>query len=225
VPPPRRSLLHGHYPASSDFRRLARVFWMVRDGRDVMVSLYHHYLLWNEKNRRWPAEILYHRRKLRFDDYEDVRANLPAFMEFSFTHTPSRFVKFTHPGNWSSFNRSWLEQRYLPEGQIVKTSFETLLADTSAELTRILTEATGVAPHSERVEAVVRKYSFDRQAGRARGEENTGSFLRKGVAGDWKNYFNREAAEVFDRHAGDVLVRLGYEPDRSWVTELPHGRE
>ena len=45
--------------------------------------------------------------------------------------------------------------------------------------------------------------------------------VRKGIVGDWKNYFSREAGEVFDRHCGDVMVRLGYEADRDWWTALP----
>jgi hypothetical protein len=203
IPPPRKSLLHGHYPPSKNFRRLPCVFWLARDGRDVMVSLYHHYLLWNEKNRKWPADILYHRKMLRFDDYEDVRSNLAAFMEFSFTHRPSPFVKFTHPGNWASFNRAWLEQDALPASKLVEVRYEALLKDGAAELARILTTATGESPSPTVVEAVVDRYRFDAQAGRKRGEEDSSSFLRKGVAGDWH--------------------RLVYESDRSWVKQTAGG--
>jgi len=220
APLPRRSLLHGHYRASRSLRRLRRIFWLVRDGRDVMVSLYHHYLLWNEKNKKWPADILYHRRMLRFNDYEDVGANLPAFIDFSFNHTPSRLVKFTHPGDWGSFNRSWLEQGDLPGSRLSKVRYEDLLNDTKAELTRILTETTGRPPDPVAVQSIVGRYAFSRQAGRTRGQEDSGSFLRKGIAGDWRNYFTAEAAQVFDRHAGDVLVRLGYESDRSWASAV-----
>ncbi|HSG82326.1 MAG TPA: sulfotransferase domain-containing protein [Gemmatimonadota bacterium] len=220
IPLPRESLFHGHYPPSRTFRRLPCIFWLVRDGRDVMVSLYHHYLLWNEKNRKWPADILYHRKMLRFEDYEDVRGNLAAFMEFSFTHTPSPLVKFTHPGNWASFNGSWLNQQIIPADKLVNVRYEELLNDTATELTRVLTAAAGEPPNPAAVAEVVGKYSFDAQAGRRRGEEDSSSFLRKGVAGDWRNYFSAEAAQTFDRHAGDILIRLGYEDDRSWVKQV-----
>ena len=52
--------------------------------------------------------------------------------------------------------------------------------------------------------------SFKAQAGRAAGEENAKSYLRKGVAGDWRNHFSDEAEAVFERHAGEALRRLGY---------------
>ncbi len=45
--------------------------------------------------------------------------------------------------------------------------------------------------------------------------------LRKGQAGDWRNHFTREAAEIFDRYCGDMLISTGYEPDHEWVRRLP----
>ena len=53
--------------------------------------------------------------------------------------------------------------------------------------------------------------------GRKAGEEDRGSFIRKGVAGDWVNHFGPTAARRFDELAGDALVAVGYEEDRDWV--------
>jgi hypothetical protein len=50
--------------------------------------------------------------------------------------------------------------------------------------------------------------------------ESKGNFLRKGIAGDWKNAFTPEAARVFDAYAGDLLIELGYERDHSWVDQF-----
>ena len=30
-------------------KNLKNIFWLVRDGRDVMISQYYHSLVWNEK--------------------------------------------------------------------------------------------------------------------------------------------------------------------------------
>jgi len=46
--------------------------------------------------------------------------------------------------------------------------------------------------------------------GRAAGEENRGSFFRKGVAGDWRNHFSAEANSAFIREAGLWLAHFGY---------------
>jgi hypothetical protein len=45
---------------------------------------------------------------------------------------------------------------------------------------------------------------------------NTMSF-RKGIIGDWKNYFTEEIKKIFiERGGGDVLIELGYETDYNW---------
>jgi hypothetical protein len=67
---------------------------------------------------------------------------------------------------------------------------------------------------------IVEKYSFENQSKRKRGVENRKSFLRKGIAGDWKNYFNKEAREIFYHYGGNALILAGYEKDDSWVTHL-----
>jgi hypothetical protein len=67
---------------------------------------------------------------------------------------------------------------------------------------------------------VVDSYSFERITGRKPGEEERNSFVRKGITGDWRNHFTREAAEIFDRWAGRLLIELGYESDREWVRSV-----
>jgi len=41
--------------------------------------------------------------------------------------------------------------------------------------------------------------------------------LRKGISGDWKNKFSREAKQIFNEYAGKELIQLGYEVDDSWI--------
>jgi len=42
------------------------------------------------------------------------------------------------------------------------------------------------------------------------------STARKGVIGDWKNYFTDSHKQEFKRIAGDLLIDLGYESDLNW---------
>ena len=54
--------------------------------------------------------------------------------------------------------------------------------------------------------------SFERlSGGRSRGQEDAGSFFRKGVIGEWRDRFDGEALRRFDEYAGDLLTELGYE--------------
>lgn len=54
--------------------------------------------------------------------------------------------------------------------------------------------------------------SFNRlSGGRRPGQEDRDSFFRKGISGDWRNYFSSDNLESFLKIAGDGLNALGYE--------------
>ena len=199
-PGARASIMHGHYLSPLGIKN-AVVVW--RDGRDVMVSWYHQQLIPHQWNRRQVARS---RRELPLEDYEDVRANLPAFIEYAFTRPHS-------PGfSWTDFVRRWYWR-----SDAVHVRYENLRRDAAGELRRVTRELTGRELGPVRAAEIAEEFSFERQAGRRSGEEDKRSFLRKGVVGDWRNQFGPEAREVFDSHAGKELVLLGYERDRRWV--------
>lgn len=52
--------------------------------------------------------------------------------------------------------------------------------------------------------------------GRKRGEENQTHHYRKGIAGDWHNYFSPRVKDAFKAQFGDLVIALGYEPDSNW---------
>jgi Sulfotransferase domain len=200
LPVPRPSIMHGHYLNPWGMKNVV-VPW--RDGRDVMVSWYHQQLIEHQWNR---AQVARSRRELPLEDYQDVRKNLPAFIEYAFTrpHSP--------PFSWADFVRRWHGR----EGT-VSVLYEDLRRDTPSELRRIVRELSGEKLSPESASAIADEFSFERQSGRRAGDEDSGSFLRKGVVGDWRHRFGPEAREVFDRYAGEELILLGYERDRSWV--------
>lgn len=42
------------------------------------------------------------------------------------------------------------------------------------------------------------------------------TFVRKGVAGDWKNFFDESMKDKFKQVAGKTLIEFGYEKDNEW---------
>ncbi len=52
--------------------------------------------------------------------------------------------------------------------------------------------------------------------GRKRGDEDIVIHERKGIAGDWKNYFNNRIKNEFKAKYGELLIRTGYEKDLAW---------
>lgn len=65
--------------------------------------------------------------------------------------------------------------------------------------------------------AIIRRNSFERMSGgRRRGEENIQNHYRKGISGDWKNWFTPALKEAFKLHYPTLLETLGYENDDRW---------
>ncbi len=196
------SIMHGHYLNSWGMKRVL-VIW--RDGRDLMVSWYHHCLFLNE-SRRNSKIVNTLRSQLQFADYADVQTNLPIFIDHCFTRCwPMKY-------SWNSFVQKWLGHQ-----EITYTRYEDLRRDGVRELQRIVEELAGQPLSRQKAFEIVETFSFVRQAGRKPGDEKKNNFLRKGIVGDWKNQFTQEACELFDHYAGDSLIQLGYEYDRSWV--------
>lgn len=64
---------------------------------------------------------------------------------------------------------------------------------------------------------IIAANAFERQAaGRQVGEEDVHHHYRKGVAGDWRNYFTPRVTTAFQERYGDLLIQLGYEKDNNW---------
>lgn len=211
------SVFHGHYLPTGRIPKNKKILLLVRDGRDVMISLYYHQLIWNEKNKLNPKDVIYHRNKTGFKNFEDIKNNLCEFIDYAFTSKPSKWQQFTYMGNWAEFNRAWLREIEKGNGNIHLLKYEDLLQDTFGTVSRLLKEHLGISHIDKgRLEGVVQKYSFENQSQRKKGDEKKNSFLRKGISGDWKNYFGPEEKDCFKKHSEEVLVKLGYEPDMKW---------
>lgn len=64
---------------------------------------------------------------------------------------------------------------------------------------------------------LLQRHSFQRKSGgRKPGQENQQKHYRKGVAGDWHNYFTPRVKDAFKEHYGNLLIQLGYEQDNNW---------
>lgn len=200
--PIRSCVMSGHHLYSPRFKNVTVV---IRDGRDTVVSAYYYMCFKNEINRQFGVDR--YRKALQFDDYDDIRSNLPRFIEYLYgEHATKRF----HFG-WGEFIDSWLTRDF----PIVK--YEDLLVTPASELIRVVKTLTGDDLPLESAQRIVENYSFQKVSGRNKGDENQTSFVRKGIAGDWKNHFSKEARQVFDNFAGSQLIQAGYEPNTDWI--------
>ena len=198
----------------SEIKRIipeAKVMHLIRDGRDIAVSATHH--LWNHTidaggHMNLKSEELAKRDAYRRDPEGFVASGESLFDE-------ERLRK--------GFAKSWsnMTTRAVDDGPAVfgdnytEVRYEDLLAQPDREVERLL-DFLGANANEETVKRCVEATSFERMARRKRGEEESSSFFRKGVAGDWENIFTEEDKQVFKEVAGDLLIKLGYEKDYDW---------
>ena len=205
----KNEVMHGH--------RLYRrsYHWpiiVVRDPRDMYVSLYHHEFSMRESDET--ADILEHYTP---DPEKDLRGNFAAFLEI-------RLRRQMHPWFfYSEFLDSWLNRP-----RICLVRYEDMLADPEVTLIRIV-RFLGYDVDRDRIRMAVEENSFANQTkqrygeARSAGDTDNAKFLRKGVAGDWRNHFNAESCEMLWAYESSSLKRLGYESGPEWIDEFVSG--
>jgi hypothetical protein len=97
--------------------------------------------------------------------------------------------------------------------------YEAMTRDQAGELIRLF-GLLGVEAGRAVAEQCAAAASFRAMTGRNPGEEQSLAKARKGIAGDWRNYFTRRDGQLFQELAGPHLVRLGYEADDRWIGGL-----
>lgn len=202
------AVLHGHREVRSP---KATGLYVLRDGRDALLSLYFHFArqiqlgdfprMTGWQSRLFPGLV----------NKQHVRANLPAFMARQFKR-PVASSGLT----WAEHIQWFFNSRH---PGLVMVRYEQLLEDPHAVLGTSIERLTGQPVDTHRLGRVIEKFSFKNQTGREPGQEDRDSPLRNGRQGDWRNYFTREAAEIFARHCGDALIEAGYEQNSSWLSE------
>ncbi|WP_231717219.1 sulfotransferase domain-containing protein [Desulfosarcina ovata] len=201
LPMLRPCIMHGHFLWPSTLKNVV-IVW--RDGRDVIVSQYFHSLFQNEKGNKILVEKI--SADLKYADVKDTRSNLPSFIEYIFKG--KKYPKFS----WLDFAKKWQGN-----SGAVHVKYEDFRHNCSTQLQQLVGALKNRPLSKARAEKIEKIFSFESQSGRAPGQENSNSFMRKGIVGDWKSHFTNESKEMFDHYAGDALISLGYEKDKSWV--------
>ena len=200
-----KSIMHGHHMPNKKFNK---EICFVRDGRDVIVSYYHHLIFGNNKAYK-NVEVLT-RKEVSFDNYDDIKTNLPRFIEYLFKKRDKGKTKFTY----MEFVEKMIEENHF------YVSYEEMKSDPHKAVTKVLIELEHLSINNQRLEQIIDKYSFSKQRNQGNDDKKKSHYLRKGIVGDWKNNFTKETCEVFDHYAGDALIMLGYEKDNSWIEKF-----
>lgn len=165
-----------------------RAIYVVRDGRDVAVSVYFH--------------------------IKRVTGLEATFSEFLGPYLDGQFIG---AGVWHEHIANWLDSPCFQDGQGMVVRYEDMKQDARRELQRCA-EFLGVDASPERLDHAAAVGDFEamrktenrteRIVHREKGPAI--SFVRKGIVGDWKNHFSPEDLTRFYAVAGPAMDRLGY---------------
>jgi hypothetical protein len=189
----------------------AKVIHIIRDGRDQAVSMLHH--VWNRSTDQGGVQTLKPGEFERREAYRKDPQELLQTGEGMFTEERLRGAA----RSWNSrVGKTAEDGPALLGPNYTEVRYEDLLERPNEEIER-LAGFLGADTREKAVQQAVGSASFEKLSkGRQRGQEDTSSFYRKGVAGDWRNYFTERDKEIYKEEAGELLIRLGYERDLNW---------
>lgn len=183
----------------------ARFLHMVRDGRDVVVS-----------------DMFL---KFRYEDFDCFPGDGPASARAAYAYHAQgqgEPVDLFNDDTLAYFTTTWVESirgglraRQLYGQRCLEVRYEDLLDD--PHRVGSIFAFLGVSTDDAIVEQCVERNTFEKQSkGRKPGQADPTHPARKGIAGDWRNYFTDANRALFKELAGDVLIELGYESGCDW---------
>ncbi|MEM7202020.1 MAG: sulfotransferase domain-containing protein [Planctomycetota bacterium] len=168
---------------------------VVRDPRDVIVSGYFSHRYSHPVDNAWGEGFLIdHRKRL---EALSVEEGLCAEIELGYSLGAMKAWRYDDPA-------------------ILELRFEELIAAPQVVLTSAFAHLEQTVEPTQLAAAIERRSFKNLSGGRNQGQENQRSHFRKGVPGDWRNYFTPAVIDAFKQRWGKIAVELGYEPTNDW---------
>ncbi len=175
----------------AEYNPKLRFVHLTRDGRDVVASGLAH-------------QRIVHRGTAKGERLERAVVD---------RRVPEEMLEF-FTSLWTQSVAAGIEAKNL-FGRYLQLRYEDALEDTPGQVRRLF-EFIGADADDATVEQCVRDASFEAMSGgRRRGQEDSDSVVRKGIAGDWRRWLTDEQAAWFDKRAGELMETLGYA--RAWA--------
>lgn len=201
-----RTIISPLYVTYDQFRQLPKhtdykALWVMRDIRDIIVSQYfsitYSHQLINDNHRKTREKL----QKMPFEE--------------SFTYFINKVYPINNPGfSYYIALNSWLKAD--KDKNVLLCKYEEIGGENQHEAWKKIFDHFAIPLTAGEITGLLEKYSFEKLSGRQKGDENKNAHLRKGVAGDWRNYLNDQHKQLFKEYAGDLLVQSGYEKDDNW---------
>jgi hypothetical protein len=184
------SPLYVDYPSFIQIPKPAahKVFFVMRDPRDVLVSWYFSLKLSHPSS----------------PEVERVRAELTTMSQADGLRYALAFLR--ERGMFAR-QRSWLDVR---DERVMLLRYEDLTGSNQEAVIDQLLRHCDIAMPPPVLDELLAAHAFEAVSGRARGNEDPHSHYRKGIAGDWRNYFDADLEARLRDVVGDLLELCNY---------------
>lgn len=189
---PRARVINCHEPFNPRYKR---VIYVVRDPRDVAVSLYH-----------------FQRKRRVIEDKYPIQSFITRFLA-------GENVRPDRMGSWAENVTSWMTVRQNSPGFLL-VRYEDLLENPERELAEVAS-FLGIKASPERIARTVELSSAPHmrelemaQGGKwhqAKGTRTDIPFVRSASSGGWRKSLPQSSVAEMESAWGPVMVRLGYE--------------
>jgi len=192
--------MHAVYPD-------AKLIYIVRDGRDVLISERFRNLV--EESKFLKPEDKRIIQELRTDQSQFTNGTRSIFTE--------AFIQRVAKGWVRNLQQMEDESKRLFGENYFSLRYEDLLARPFDEMTK-LWKFLGVKKTDLSLESKINieMISNPDEEWQAKRNQDIASFLPKGQAGNWTRLFTEKDKSVFKEFAGGMLIKWGYEQDNNW---------
>ncbi len=192
--------MHAVYPD-------AKLVYIVRDGRDVLIS---------ERFRNLVEESKF----LKAEDkriIEELRKDQTSFTNGTRSIFTETVIRRVAKGWVTNVHETEEEAKRLFGDRYCSLRYEDMLERPFEEITR-LWEFLGVKSIEESLEKKIKAEmeSNPDEEWQAKRNEGIASFLPKGHAGNWERLFTARDKSLFKEVAGEMLIKWNYEKDLNW---------
>ena len=196
VSPRPNAILTPIYASYSTFQQIPKpeqykVFMVIRDPRDIVVSWYF-------------SATLTHKTKGN-DVLHGLRQDLK-----SLTLEDGLIFSIEKLGYLFENLRSWQEAES-KDARVKLFKYEDLTQENQFSTFKSLLEHCEILVSDDALQAALAQYSFKRLTRRQLGQEDVSSHFRKGMEGDWMNYFSEVVSQKFSSAADSLPTDLGYQ--------------
>ncbi|GAA4268015.1 sulfotransferase domain-containing protein [Hyunsoonleella aestuarii] len=183
----------------------SKLIFLVRDGRDVLTSGVFH---WFNKQHQ----------DVKLNNFEKQRRAL-------YLENGKELERFFQDKEIKQWANEWLQPLQIIESakkqhDVKIIHYEALLEKPEIVLAECF-KFLKVKLNQEILNKCVTSASFKNMSqGREKGQAKHNAHIRKGIAGDWKNYFIEQDGKLFHDIAGEMLLKFGYEKNNNWFERL-----